>query len=351
MRELARSLPRVRPHDERLFVVRPELVDAVREHDQLSRILVRPPRAANIAARIAWEHVALPSKLKAFAPDVVFSPFNVIPVRWPAPQPGLVVMISNLAPFARECLDVCTPSEKRRNVVLRALTMQSVNHADRVIILSRQALELIDPGGSWQARAALVPQAPPSVAEAAGDAPWPRPYVVIVADWYKFKGIESVIEAVGRVAVDDRPDIVLAGRLIERDYVASIEARVQELRLEDIVYVVGQLPHARILQLMAGARACVAPSRFENLSRVPAEAMAAGAPAIVRDTPSYREACGAAAAYFTSDEELADLLTQAMRDEAWRERLTLAGAARVASMSPDTGAARIADVLSSVAPR
>jgi glycosyltransferase involved in cell wall biosynthesis len=342
----------VRPHDERLFVVRPELVGAVREHDQAARILVRPPRAANIGARIAWEHMVLPSKLTPFAPDVVFSPFNVIPVRWPAPRPGLVVMISNLAPFARECLDVCTPSEKRRNVVLRALTMHSVNHADRVIILSGQALELIDPGGSWQARAELVPQAPPPVAGLpTGDAPWPRPYVVIVADWYKFKGIESVIEAIGRVALDDRPDIVLAGRLIEPDYVASIEARVRELHLQDVVHVVGQLPHGRILELMAGARACVAPSRFENLSRVPAEAMAAGAPAIVRDTPSYREACGDAAAYFTSDEDLAALLTQAMHDGAWRERLTTLGAARVTSMSADTGAARIADVLSGLSPR
>lgn len=335
-----------------MYVLRPELVDIVREHDAVARILVRPPLASGLATRIAWEHTALPLKLQRFSPDVVFSPFNVIPVWWRAPRPGLVVMISNLAPFARECLDVCTPSERRRNVVLRTLTLRSIAQADRVIILSSQALELIDSNGSWQARAELVPQAPPPISQDVDTgASWPRPFIVVVADWYKFKGIESVIEAVGQAAPGDRPDVVIAGRLMEPDYVCSVGARVDELDLNDCVHVLGQLPHSRILGLMAGARACVAPSRFENLSRVTAEAMAVGTPTIVRDTPSYREACGDAAAYFTTDAELAELLTRISRDETLYRSLSRRGAARVASMSSDTGAARIADVLASVASR
>ncbi|MEY2514047.1 MAG: hypothetical protein QOJ89_1405 [bacterium] len=350
VRELARSLPRVRPQDERLFVLRPELVDVVREHDPSADLIVRPASAAGTATRIAWEHAALPLKLRAFSPDVVFAPFNVVPVWWRAPRPRLVVMISNLAPFARECLDVCTPTERRRNRVLRALTLRSVRRADRVIILSRQALDLIDDAGSWQARAQLVPQAPPPVADAAGARrPRPRPYVVVVADWYKFKGLETVVEAAAMVPVDACPDIVVAGRLMEPDYVASVASRIDELRLGGRVDVLGQLPHDEILGLMRGALACVAPSRFENLSRVTAEAMAAGAPVLARDTPSYREACGDAAGYFSTDRELAGLLARIAAQPALRDDLRVRGSQRVASMSSDTGAARIGEILAAVA--
>jgi len=346
VRELARSLPKVRPQDERLFVLRPELVDVVREHDPAARILVQPRLAARLPARVAWEHTALPMKLRAFAPDVVFSPFNVVPLWWRAPRPALVVMISNLAPFAHECLDVCTRAERRRNVVLRALTVRSVQHADRVIILSNQALDLIDANGTWQARAELVPQAPPPIPVDGGSrAPWPRPYVVVAADWYKFKGIETVIEAAGLLPPGSRPDVVLCGQLIESDYVAAIKERLRELRLEDNVHLLGQRPHNEILDFMRGALACLAPSRFENLSRVTTEAMAAGAPVIARDTPSYREACGDAALYFRADEDLALLLARIHAEPSLREDLRRSGSARVASMSSDTGTARIADVL------
>jgi glycosyltransferase involved in cell wall biosynthesis len=351
VRELARSLPLVRPEDKRLFVLRPELVDVVREHDPAAQILIRPDGVARLPARIAWEHVALPTLLRSFAPDVVFSPFNVIPVRWRTPQPRLVVMISNLAPFAPECLDVCTPDERRRNTVLRALTLRSVRHADRVIILSRQALDLIDAKGRWQSRAELVPQAPPPIPPVhAGAQVWPRPYFVVIADWYKFKGIESVVEALGHMAAKLRPDVVIGGRLMETDYVTAVEARAEQLGVSDRVHVVGQLPHTGVLAYMRGALACVAPSRFENLSRVTAEAMAAGTPVVARDAPSYREACGQAAAYFRSDEDLAELLLRVSTDSAFRENLSRRGSAHVASMSADTGAARIADVLAAVGP-
>jgi glycosyltransferase involved in cell wall biosynthesis len=352
VRELARSLPRVRPQDERLFVVRPELVAIVREHDPAARIVVRPALAAGLAARIGWEHAVLPLRLRAFTPHVVFSPFNVMPVWWRAPRPGLVVMISNLAPFAEECLSVCTPAERRRNVVLRALTIRSIRRADRVIILSSQALELIDAGPSWRTRAELVQQAPPPIpAPPASPAPWPRPYVVVIADFYKFKGIETLIEALGRLPADRLPDVVVGGRLMESDYVASIRARVGELGLAERVHVLGQLPHDEVLELMRGALACVAPSRFENLSRVTVEAMAAGAAVLARDTPSYREACGDAAAYFTGADDLAGLLAGIVADPALREELRRRGQAHVASLSADTGAAQIAGILATVAER
>ncbi|HEV2060390.1 MAG TPA: glycosyltransferase [Solirubrobacteraceae bacterium] len=351
VRELARSLPKVRPHDDRLFVVRPELVEVVREHDPGARMVVRPPLGAPLPARICWEHAVLPLKLADFAPEVVFSPFNVLPVWWRAPRPALVVMISNLAPFARECLDVCTPAERRRNVVLRTLTIRSVRRADRVIILSSQALDLIDAAGAWQDRAELVPQAPPPVPPAGGPAAaWPRPYALVAADWYKFKGLDTVVEALGRLPPDGRPDVLFCGRPMESEYVAAVMRRVKELEVEDSVHVLGQRPHAEILELMRGAVACVAPSRFENLSRVTAEAMAAGAPIVARDVPSYREACGGAALYFTGADDLADALARIPADDALQDSLRRRGSTRISSMSSDTGAARIADVLAAVAP-
>jgi glycosyltransferase involved in cell wall biosynthesis len=220
--------------------------------------------------------------------------------------------------------------EALRLRALRALTDRTLSRADRVFVLSEQAFTLID-RELLAGKAEVIPMSPPHVDGMAPSrqAPPSEPYLLIVGDLFRYKGVETAIRALASLPAP-RPLLLVAGRDSEPSYVRQLERLSVAMGVADRVRLLGSKPHDEVLALMARSLCCIVPSRFENLSHVPLEAMAVGTPVIASDIPGSREACEDAAVYFPvlDSGRLAHEIQRLASDDGLREQLVRAGRAR-----------------------
>lgn len=74
-----------------------------------------------------------------------------------------------------------------------------------------------------------------------------------------------------------------------RDYFSKIEALLQELKLEDTVRILGNLPRLEQIQLLRRSACVVQPSLFEGWSTVVEDGRMLGKPLLLSDIPVHRE--------------------------------------------------------------
>lgn len=351
--ELVRDLPALRPQSQFLFVLHPQVLALQPGLVASRRVWCPPSKASATPVRIAWECTVLPWRSRSFRPNVVFSPFNILPVRgWGRSRPALAVMVSNLAPYSDVCWRYASAAERRRNHLLRRLTDVAVREADLVLLQSEQAYDLITvptlPG-----KGAVIPQAPPKCLDySMPPKPLPWPYFAVISDLYKFKGVETAIRALGRCS-DQDVRLLIIGRPIEPDYAKALTKLAERLNLTSRVVFSDSLPHSDVLYRLRHAEACLLTSRFENHSRIPTEAMAVRCPVIAADTPSAREACGVAAVYYPPDDSdrLSDLMSRVRSRGVQRRELVDAGSDLVASLEGVSGPAILVQHLEELAER
>jgi glycosyltransferase involved in cell wall biosynthesis len=332
LRELASTLAVVAPHHRYLFVVRKEMEDVVADRFPAAEILSPPPAFDRSPARVLWEQAWLPRIAAAWGPNVVFSPFNVLPVRWPEPRPKLAVIVSNLAPYAPAVRRMYRGKERLRLEALKRLTDRSLEHADRVFLLSAQAFDLID-SRVLDGRAEVIPMAPPLSGVGSTVATPGGPFFVIVSDLLRYKGIELALDAFAML--EGEASLLICGNALDGRYAARLREQADRLGVGDRVRFLGSLDHQAVLGLFGSCAACIVPSRFENKSRVPVEAMAARAPVIASDLVTFRESCGEAALYFDlahPHPQLAEHMQRLLNDEGLRRRLGEQGASRVGAI-------------------
>jgi glycosyltransferase involved in cell wall biosynthesis len=101
------------------------------------------------------------------------------------------------------------------------------------------------------------------------------------------------------------------------------------------------VPDEELSDLYRSARAFAFLSEYEGLGLTPLEALSAGIPSVLLDTPIARESCGPAAMYVPKDNLMAtaEALEQLLYDESARRRL-LAAAPEVLSRYDWSRAAR-----------
>lgn len=346
-RELARTLPALGPANDYLFVLQPHLqADVARIAPSVSTLV--PPRSfSRMPLRLAWEHLILPRKATRFSPHAVLSPFNVAPVHWGKPRPRLGVIVANLAPYSPIVLEMYGGRDRLRLKTLRRLTDRTIEQADHVFLLSRQAYTLID-RSLLADKAEVIPMAPPPVPSCVEQDSLPtEPYFVVVGELVRYKGVEVVLAALSHLPPDLVPLLLVCGAHTEPSYADGLRRQVAAAGIDDRVLMLGPTEHARTLAIVAGARACILPSRFENLGRVPIEAMSLGTPVIARDTESYRESCEDAAMYFNGEEpgQLAQLMEALVQDDVLRDEWANRAKQQVRSLRPGDATSRILEAL------
>ena len=99
------------------------------------------------------------------------------------------------------------------------------------------------------------------------------------------------------------------------------------------------VPDDQLRDLYGRARAFAFLSEYEGLGLTPLEALAAGVPPLLLDTPVARESCGDAALYVGAGDlsGTADALERMLADEATRSRLLAAAPAALAEVSVARG--------------
>ncbi len=124
---------------------------------------------------------------------------------------------------------------------------------------------------------------------------------------------------------------------------------MHDLAIEDRV-IQRAVPDSELPAVYAAATAFVFPSRYEGFGLPILEAMAAGCPTLVADTPAMIETGGDAAAAFDPDDDaaLSSLLLTAFSDPEWHTARSSVGMARASGFSWAESAAATARVYRSV---
>ncbi len=106
--------------------------------------------------------------------------------------------------------------------------------------------------------------------------PRDRALALVVAAIRPDKGIDLLLDALGRCASIDRLSVIIAGRAAEREYFERCRRKATELEGTASIHFLGE--QAEIPTLMANADLLIMPSRVESGPLVLLEAMASGLP-------------------------------------------------------------------------
>lgn len=301
-----------------------------------------------------WEQIALPRLVRRAGADVLFAPSYTGPLRCPAPFVVTIHDVSFAAHpewfgwkeglrrrvltrhSARRAVRVLTISEFSKNEIVRHLGVNSEKVEVIYAGVSSPACSMRDPAGRHGHS-----ESPP--VPVSGDAP----VILYVGSLFNRRHIPELVAGFGRLAArrsDVRLELVGDNRSVPR---IDIDRVVRDTPAPDRIHVRSYIPDDELARLYAGARAFAFLSEYEGFGLTPLEALAAGIPIVVLDTPVAREVYGAAAIYVDRpDPVLVEAaLERAIFDLGERARVLGAAPAVLARYSWRECAARVLDVL------
>ena len=285
-----------------------------------------------------WEQILAPRACTVDRLDAWFAPAYTAPLRLRVPT---VVAIHDLSFVAHPEWFRFREGARRR-----WLTSQSAARAAAVITISEfSKRELRD---HLNVPAARIHVIPPGIATRFN----PQPSalgssVLFVGSVFNRRHVPDLIRAfapIARAHPDVSLDIVGDNRSYPREDLRQTIAAEQigtQVRWHE--YVTGE----ELASLYAGARAFAFLSEYEGLGLTPLEALTAGVPPILLDTPVARESCGNAAIYVPANDVKATTrgLEALLFDEAVRQRILNAAPAELAKYSWPRAAAETLHVI------
>ena len=220
---------------------------------------------------------------------------------------------------------------------LKRLRTASLRRARRIVVPSRY---LADLAVTWHLDAArvevLVNPAPPPVGVT--PASLPAGTFVFVGRLTEQKALPVLLDAIDRT---DGARLVVVGDGPEREQL--------ERRASDRVTFVGALPRERVLAQLAGARAAVLSSAWENLPHAAVEALAVGTPVVstaVGGVPEVvTDGSNGLLVPPNDPEALAAALGRVLADDALRDRLAANAQPSVAAIGRDVIYSRLEQIL------
>ena len=292
-----------------------------------------------------WEQTVLPGLARRAAADVVFAPAYTAPLFSPAPT---VVTIHDVSFTAHpEWFSL------REGLRRRTLTRLSAHRAARVLTVSEfSKREISDRLGVDSAKIDVVYTGMNPMAEDTSPSGHDsRATVLYVGSLFTRRHIPELIAGFAALAKrrdDVRLEIVGDNRTTPRvDFEGLITGTALggRLRLRSFV------PDSELAALYRSAGAFVFLSEYEGFGLTPLEALAAGVPIVVLDTPVAREIYADAALYVSRPDPalIEKALERILTDENERARIVAAGRTVLARYSWRTCAAQVLDVLVSAA--
>jgi glycosyltransferase involved in cell wall biosynthesis len=244
-----------------------------------------------------WEQTALRRAVIADAPDVFFGPAYTAPVGLPMPFAATIHDISFVA----------HPEwyRFREGLRRRLLTRYAAAHAAAVFTDSEfSAAEIETRLAIPRAKIFVIP---PGITKKvpgtfSGKVPGTFPVVLFAGSLFNRRRLPELIAAFAR-ATRDLPDtrLVIVGE--DRTWPPQrLEAVADARGVADRTTFLSYAPEAELAALYANARVFAFLSEYEGFGLTPLEALSAGVPILVLDTPVAREVYGPAATYVPIDD-------------------------------------------------
>ena len=287
--------------------------------------------------RIIWEQFFLPIILKKDKIDVLFSSGNIDILFAPCKT---VIAIQTIQPFA---VPEMFPS-KMRLYYLRAMIKLSSKMTDKIITVSKTTKnELIKYLNIPSSK--IIPvyhgvdahSNPLSKDEVKRKFGIKKDYILSISSVYKFKNYINLIRGfkILREKYNKNFQLVIVGKIIEKDYSLKMIRTIDELCLNYEVILIDGVPHNETYLLYSGANLYVFPSYCETFGMTQIEAMACGIPVVTSNISVMPEICGDAAVYFdpANPEDIADKMNQVLSSENLRNKLIINGLRRVRDFS------------------
>jgi glycosyltransferase involved in cell wall biosynthesis len=327
------TLPAAAPHD--FVLCAPGPVDTA---------LLRAGRASTAVARghgTWWEQTALPGLVRRTSADVLFAPGYTSPLFCPTP---IVVAVHDVSFAAHP--EWFSPREGLRR---RTITRLSARRAARVLTISEfSKREITERLGVVSEKIDVVY---PGIATASEDSPGsPRhvpPTVLYVGSLFTRRHIPELISgfaALARRTTDVRLELVGDNRTTPR---VDLDRVVAGTGIGDRIRLRSFVSDEELGALYRSARAFVFLSEYEGFGLTPLEALAAGVPIVVLDTPVAREVYADAALYVNRPDPMLieAALERILTDETERARIIAAGRTVLARYSWRACAERVLDIL------
>lgn len=298
-------------------------------------------------SNLVWEQAVLPIFARVMRVDVTLSLANYGPLAAPA---QIIMLRNSLAVVGKE-----TRLLKRLYWVgLTVMTALSLFASRRAIAVSRYARSALSFGlGDRLQNKVSVVYHGVNDSFTPSDEPRSGDYLLAVSDIYVQKNLHTLIHALAMVR-KTVPDVVLkvAGRPIDAQYMAELEAVIEAEGLIDSVEFLGTCGTEQLLDLYRNCRLFVFPSTVETFGNPLVEAMACGAPIASSNTAAMPEILGNAAVFFDplDANDMAERISALLSDPEARERLSRHALQRAERFSWQLTARQTAEVIKSVVP-
>jgi glycosyltransferase involved in cell wall biosynthesis len=233
-----------------------------------------------------------------------------------------------------------------RTLPLKRLRTVSLQRARRIVVPSRYLAEIAAGWGLDRARIDVLanPAPAPSDVEPAELADGT---FVFVGRLTEQKALPVALAALAEVQA---AQLLLVGDGPERE---SLQRRVGELGLDDRVRFLGSLPRGEVLRQLAGARAAVLSSAWENLPHAAVEALSVGTPVVstaVGGVPEVVHDGENGLLVPAGDvQALAAALRRMLEDDALHDRLAAGAQPSIASIGREATYERLESLLAEAA--
>lgn len=309
---LVPELAALAPSDEFLLLAQPDLIADLPPLPATWTIRAEQAQHRGFVGRLACEQLALPRIAERWRADVLLSFGSFVPLRSPCPT---VLEAGNALPFSRAYWEIVGRESVRfqfEEYARWALLRGSLRAARRVLAPTRAMRQDV---------VTRLPELGPKidvvlwgVAPIFRRAHWRQRSVDAVLGVSKHginKEFEALIAALPRLRRRFRGvRLVLTGTPDESRWSRRSARLAQQLGVDEQVCFAGDVPNAKIPELIQQAAVLVFPTWCESFGLPLAEALAIGAPAVAADIPACREVGGDAASYYATGDptSLADAI-------------------------------------------
>jgi glycosyltransferase involved in cell wall biosynthesis len=290
------------PSDDVLLMAQPDLVADLPALPPNWLIRSEQAQHRSFVGRLVWEQRTLPRIAERWRADVLLSFGAFVPLRSPC---ATVLEAANALYFTHVYWHVLEREPLRLRMQERArwsLLRASLRAAERVLVPTRaMRQDVVVRLPELISRVDVVHWGVASgFHSAARWAPPPGQAALGISN----HGINKEFDVLVRAAalLGDRAPrlrVTMTGRADESRYARRTAGLVQRLGLQSRACFIGDVPNAKMPELIGQSSVVVYPTWCESFGLPLAEALAMGAPAVAADIPACREVGGDAARYYS----------------------------------------------------